>query len=153
MPASKKIKLAIAGAGMVTRHHLNAWAKLSQVEIVAICARHIENAQARAHEFNIPEAYDDVAQMLDQEEPDALDIATPPQVHAQQVELAAQRAVDVICQKPMRLDLEAAYQKSYDNAIAHFVECLESGEAFETDRLDNLKTLQLVSDAYDLAGL
>ncbi len=44
-------------------------------------------------------------------------------------------------------------QKSYDNAIAHFIASLESGEPFETDRLDNLKTLQLVSDAYELAGL
>jgi predicted dehydrogenase len=83
--ALKKFKVAIAGAGMVTRHHLNAWAKLSQVEIIAICARHLENAQARAEEFNIPRAYDDVAKMLDQEKPDALDIATPPDVHAEQV--------------------------------------------------------------------
>ena len=56
-------------------------------------------------------------------------------------------------EESIRLDLETAYQKSYDNAIAHFVDCLESGEPFETDRLDNLKSLQLVSDAYDLAGL
>jgi predicted dehydrogenase len=114
--------VAIAGAGMVIRHHLNAWAKLPQVEIVAICARHLKNAQARAAELNIPGAYDDVAEMLAEE-------------------------------KSISLDLEAAYQKSYDNAIAHFIGSLESGKPFETDRLDNLKTLQLVSDAYDLAGL
>jgi predicted dehydrogenase len=333
MPAFNKIKLAIAGAGMVTRYHLNAWAKLSRVEIVAICARHLESARARATEFNIPGTYDDVATMLDREKPDALDIATPPEVHARQVELAAQRDIDVLCQKPMcpdlaeamqlvarvgdrirfmvhenwrfrpqyrqaarwlaegkignirefhlsthssglvtrtaagrlfalerqpfladlkrliinellihhldtirflagplhvvaasaericpevigedkahirlaaasgaigtvsgnfcaagfpalptdrleligerasiifddnllkligdeqksmSLDLEVAYQQSYDNAIAHFVACLQSGKPFETDRLDNLKTLQLVSDAYNLAGL
>jgi predicted dehydrogenase len=56
-------------------------------------------------------------------------------------------------EKSISLDLEEAYQKSYDNAIAHFFDCLESGEPFETDRLDNLKSLQLVSDAYDLAKL
>ena len=50
-------------------------------------------------------------------------------------------------------DLQEAYQKSYDNAIAHFIGALESGKPFETDRLDNLETLRLVSDAYRFAGL
>ena len=49
-------------------------------------------------------------------------------------------------------DLDEVYQTSYDNAIAHFIKSLESGEPFETDRLDNLETLRLVSDAYRLAG-
>jgi predicted dehydrogenase len=56
-------------------------------------------------------------------------------------------------EETMNFDLQTAYQKSYDNAIAHFIDALESGAPFETDRLDNLKTLQLVSDAYELAGL
>jgi hypothetical protein len=51
------------------------------------------------------------------------------------------------------LRLEDAYQKSYDNAIAHFVEALGSGKPFETDRLDNLHTLRLVAQAYHHAGL
>jgi hypothetical protein len=56
-------------------------------------------------------------------------------------------------EKSISFNLEEAYQKSYDNAIAHFIDSLESGEPFETDRLDNLETLQLVSEAYRLAGL
>jgi predicted dehydrogenase len=56
-------------------------------------------------------------------------------------------------EETMNFDLQTACQKSYDNAIAHFIASLESGAPFETDRLDNLKTLQLVSDAYELAGL
>ena len=100
-----KIRVSIAGAGMVTRHHLQAWRKLPQVEVVAICARHLVNAKSRAAEFNIPAAYDDVAVMLDRETPDALDIATPPEVHRQQANLAADRRIDILCQKPMTPDL------------------------------------------------
>ncbi|CAB1063865.1 FIG00933601: hypothetical protein [Olavius sp. associated proteobacterium Delta 1] len=100
-----KIRVAIAGAGMVTRHHLRAWARLPQVEVVAICARHMKNAKARAAEFNIPTAYDDVAVMLDREKPDALDIATPPEVHRELANLAADRGIDILCQKPMTADL------------------------------------------------
>jgi D-apiose dehydrogenase len=105
MKKMTRIKVAIAGAGMVTRHHLRAWAKLPQVAVVAICARHLANAQLRAAEFNIPAAYDDVATMLDREKPEALDIATPTEVHRSQALMAADRGIDILCQKPMTPDL------------------------------------------------
>lgn len=101
MTGKTKIKVAIAGAGMVTQHHLRAWAKLPRVDVVAICARHMQNAETRAAEFEIPAAYDDVAAMLDREKPDALDIATPPEVHREQANMAAERGIDILCQKPM----------------------------------------------------
>ena len=107
---SKKFRVAIAGAGMVSRHHLNAWAKLPQVEVAAICARHLKNAQVRATEFDIPKAYDNTAAMLDAEKPDALDIATPPDVHAEHVKLAAERGVNVLCQKPMTPNFKESKQ-------------------------------------------
>ena len=105
MTGKTNIKVAIAGAGMVTRHHLQAWSKLPAVEVAAICARHLDHAQKRAAEFNLPAAYDDVAAMLDNEKPDVLDIATPPEVHRQQALMAADRGIDILCQKPMTPDL------------------------------------------------
>jgi len=332
MPKNK-LRIAIAGAGMVSRHHLMAWGKLPRVEVSAICARHLENAQKRAQEFAIPKAYADTAEMLEREKPDVLDIGAPPTAHAQLALMAAERGIHILCQKPMaptlpeaerlvadvgdrvrfmvhenwrfrphyrqaarwlsegkagpvrefhlssrssglvtrtaagrpyalerqpffaglkrfiilellvhhldtvrflvgpvvvvaarasristevagedaalitlqaqqgafgtvagnfsavglpplpkdrleiiseragivfeenelqltgersetlQFDPEATYQASYDNAIAHFVTCLRNGTAFETDRLDNLKTLWLVDEAYRLAGL
>ena len=56
-------------------------------------------------------------------------------------------------EETIRIDLTEAYQKSYDNAIAHFVEALRSGRPFETDCRDNLQTLKLVDEAYRKAGL
>jgi predicted dehydrogenase len=53
----------------------------------------------------------------------------------------------------VRFDFEEAYQRSYNNAIAHFVEALRTDRPFETDRLDNLMTLRLVEEAYRLAGI
>ena len=49
-----------------------------------------------------------------------------------------------------RLDLDANYSASYRGAINHFLQCLESGAAFETGPLDNLKTLDIVERAYEL---
>jgi len=48
-------------------------------------------------------------------------------------------------------DFERDYQASFDGAIGHFVDCLASGGAFETDVLDNLETLRLVDQAYAAA--
>lgn len=108
MPTTINYRVAIAGAGMVTRHHLQAWRKLPQVEVVALCARHVEHARARAAEFGVAAAYGDVAEMLDRERPDVLDIATPPDAHAQQARMAADRGVHILCQKPMTGDLAAS---------------------------------------------
>lgn len=51
-----------------------------------------------------------------------------------------------------RCDLTAGYQASFDNTIAHFVDCLESGSGFETDAIDNIETLKLVEQAYRAAA-
>jgi predicted dehydrogenase len=50
------------------------------------------------------------------------------------------------------VDLGSSYQLCFDAAIAHFVERLSSKEPFDTSPGDNLQTLQLVEDAYRLAG-
>jgi predicted dehydrogenase len=89
----------------VTRHHLRAWRKLPQVEVVALCARRVENARRRATEFGVAAAYGDAAEMLDRERPNVLDIATPPESHAEQARMAAERGIDILCQKPMTPDL------------------------------------------------
>jgi len=52
-----------------------------------------------------------------------------------------------------RFDNDQGYQASFDGVIAHFVDCLETGAAFETGPADNLETLRLVEHAYWAAGL
>jgi predicted dehydrogenase len=52
----------------------------------------------------------------------------------------------------LEYDLADCYQGSYDATIAHFVQAVLNGEAFETTPEDNLRTLRLVEDAYRLSG-
>jgi predicted dehydrogenase len=49
-------------------------------------------------------------------------------------------------------DLAVTYQQSYDAAIGHFVDCLQSGANFETGLADNLETLRIVESIYVMAG-
>jgi predicted dehydrogenase len=48
-------------------------------------------------------------------------------------------------------DPDAVYQGSYDAAIGHFVDGLDTGEAFDTAPDDNLRTLRLVEEIYRLS--
>ncbi len=50
-------------------------------------------------------------------------------------------------------DLTANYQACFTGAITDFVEGLRSGRPFQTDRLDNLRTLRLMEQIYRTAGV
>lgn len=96
------LRLALAGAGMISWHHLKSWQKLrGQVSVVAVCDPVIARAQDRAREFAIPAVFGDVDDMLSKESVDAIDIATPRESHAELVEIAARRGLAILCQKPL----------------------------------------------------
>jgi predicted dehydrogenase len=103
------LKVAIAGAGMISWFHLTAWRKLAdRVELVAVCDPDAKKAYARAEEFAIPKVFTDRDDMLSHEKIDALDIASPRETHAAWMEAAAAREIDVLCQKPLTPTLAEA---------------------------------------------
>lgn len=52
-----------------------------------------------------------------------------------------------------QVDLPGRYQECFDTAMRAFVDGLRTGQPFETDRLDNLKTLELMESVYRAAGV
>ncbi|HUN45676.1 MAG TPA: Gfo/Idh/MocA family oxidoreductase [Stellaceae bacterium] len=103
------VKVACAGAGMISWYHLTGWKKLgARVQLVAICDPDAGNAQRRADEFGIARVYADRDRMLAEEKIDALDVASPRETHADWVEAAAARGIDVLCQKPLTPTLAEA---------------------------------------------
>ena len=97
----KPLRIAFAGAGAISTFHLTGWRAMLNAQVVAICDPILDKARARAAEFDVPTVYADFATMLDQEQPDAVEIATPVGTHAPLVRLAAERSVHVSCQKPL----------------------------------------------------
>ena len=89
------------GAGYFSQFHYDAWARISDADLVALCDRDQSRAEAVAREFGVPKTYADVASMLDAEQPDFIDIITPPETHQSIVGLAAERGVHVLCQKAL----------------------------------------------------
>src|SRR5437773_8461597 len=99
---SKPLKVALAGAGMISWYHLVGWRNLGErVRVVAVADPDAASAAKRAGEFSIPKVYGDADAMFAAEAIDALDVASPRQTHAAWVDAAAARGIDVLCQKPM----------------------------------------------------
>jgi D-apiose dehydrogenase len=96
-----RLRVGMAGAGRITYNHLLAWRGLKNADVVAIADPLVERASGRSKEFDIPSVYDDVADMLDREDLDVLDIVSPKVRHAEHVRLAAEYNIDALCQKPL----------------------------------------------------
>ncbi len=106
---NQPLRIGLIGAGMVSRHHLMAWAEIAdQARVVAIADPSHDNAARRATEFGISQTYDDAEAMLAATELDAVDIAAPRELHAPLVRLAAKRRLPVLCQKPLAPNLQQA---------------------------------------------
>jgi len=103
-----ELRIALAGAGMVSRHHLIAWSRVPGARVIAVADPDRARAEARAAEFRIAEVFADVEAMLRAVRPDALDIAAPVGAHAGLCRLAATHGAAILCQKPLCPTLEEA---------------------------------------------
>jgi predicted dehydrogenase len=112
---NQPLRIGLIGAGMVSRHHLIAWADIpDRARVVAVADPSSEHATRRANEFGIPRIYADAEAMLATGGIDAIDIAAPREMHAPLVRLAATHKLPVLCQKPLAPTLEEAKALSAD---------------------------------------
>ena len=94
------------GAGYFARFQYEAWTRIPELEIAAVCDRSEDKARGMMQEFGIPRYYSDWRAMIDEEKPDFVDIITPPDTHEEICAHAAARGVHIISQKPLAPDLE-----------------------------------------------
>ena len=90
-----------AGTGYFSQFHYEAWARIPEIRLAALSSLDADTAAAVARDYEISRVYESVAEMLDREKPDLLDIITPPATHLKLVREAAARGIAVICQKPL----------------------------------------------------
>jgi D-apiose dehydrogenase len=99
---TETLRVALAGAGMISQHHLIAWSRQgNRAKVVAVADPDRAKAERRAADFGIPAVYADVAEMLTAEALDAIDIASPRETHAENIRHAVACGIDVLCQKPL----------------------------------------------------
>jgi predicted dehydrogenase len=105
---SVRLRVAVAGAGFASGLHLAGWRRLAHVDVVAICDPDESKARARAREFGIDRVFHSAEEMLDVTRPSALDVVSPMHTHVGLCMLAAERGIDVVCQKPLAPTLAEA---------------------------------------------
>lgn len=100
----KKLRVACLGAGYFSSFHIEAWARIQEVELAGIADRNMAKAGQTGYR-----AFESLAQLLDATSPDILDIITPPETHLDAIKRALDHGVRaIICQKPFCTALEEA---------------------------------------------
>lgn len=103
------LKAAVIGCGFFARNHVLGWNDIEDVEIVAVCDRDRDKAEAAAALLAVkPTVYTDAAQMLASENLDFIDLVTTMETHRELMALAAKHKLPAICQKPFAPEIEAA---------------------------------------------
>ncbi len=107
MNGDVKVRLALVGCGRIARTHVDAIAKVGDLDLVAVCDAVEARAQEMGDSVGVP-CYTDYAKMLREVECDAVTVATPSGLHPSHGIAAARAGKHVICEKPMAISLKAA---------------------------------------------
>ncbi|MFL6098091.1 MAG: Gfo/Idh/MocA family protein [Blastococcus sp.] len=100
------LRAAIVGCGTVAANHAMAYRATPGVDLVACCDLEPGKAVAFAARHGIEHAVDDVEAVLDLGA-DVLSVCTPHPTHEAMVLAAAARGVNVLCEKPIAVDLSS----------------------------------------------
>ena len=102
--SEKKIKWGFIGCGEVTKHKSGpAFQKVEGSEVIAVMSRDGAKAKAYAQERGIPKWYNDAQELIDDEDVNAIYIATPPSSHATYAIMAMKAGKPVYIEKQVNL--------------------------------------------------
>ena len=103
---NRKIRLGIVGCGRISQKHLEAINGFpDDFELVALCDTDQDVLISVRTNLGVA-TYQDIQEMLDTQELDAVVLSTPSGLHAEQAIAAARKGVNVISEKPMATRFE-----------------------------------------------
>jgi predicted dehydrogenase len=142
----KRLKWGLIGCGdIATRRVAPALCDLDNSELVAVSRANFEQAEAFAKRFCARRWHKDWQELVSDTEVEAVYIATPVHLHAEQAIAAAEAGKHVLCEKPMALNvgecdemiaacrannvhLGVAYYRHFYPVVERIKAILESGE-------------------------
>ena len=95
------MKVCLAGHGAFGIKHLEAMAKIPDIEVISLAGSNKASASEVAKQWKIPHATDDLAESLALPGLDAVILTTPTQMHAAQGELCMRAGKHVMIEIPM----------------------------------------------------
>src|SRR5262245_54245537 len=101
----KKVRWGLVGCGDISSKRVApALRDLAECELVAVNRARAELAQQFAEEFGAKRWHSDWRELIADDEVDAVYIATPVYLHAEQTIAAAEAGKSVLCEKPMAMN-------------------------------------------------
>ncbi|HTE11406.1 MAG TPA: Gfo/Idh/MocA family oxidoreductase, partial [Chitinophagaceae bacterium] len=100
----KIYKWGIIGPGKIAQKFAAALALVPNATLHAVASRDIEKARQFAGTYKAPVFYDNYEALADNDETDAVYIATPHSFHHAHVLLCLQKKKAVLCEKPMSVN-------------------------------------------------
>ena len=107
MKDKKVLRVALVGCGRVaTLHHMPVYRRLKTVHVTAVSDVNAKVCEAFAKSFKIGKCYQDVREMMAQEDFDLVDICTPPATHYSLAREAIERGFNILVEKPATLQFD-----------------------------------------------
>jgi predicted dehydrogenase len=142
----RKLGVGVLGVGeMGKRHAENIRRLVPEARLVAVADAAADRARQVAAELEIENSYGSLEALLECKDLDAVLIATPDKFHAQAIGIAARSSKDILCEKPLALNiadaraaleavskaqvrLQIGFMRRYDPAYAAAMKRIEGGE-------------------------
>ncbi len=129
----EKIGIGIIGSRFAADLHAHALSRIrgSKCEIVAVCSRTEESAEAFARKFNVPHVYTDHRALLDRKNIHLVDLVLTTNLHHSMAIDAANAGKHIICEKPLTgcfveasaMTRQAMFDQAMKNANAVLEAC------------------------------
>ena len=104
--SASMVRIGIAGVGRMGRHHAaNLAQRVTGAELVAACSPVADELAWARDTLGVANGYGDYAQLLAHPGLDAVFLATPTTLHADQMVAAIQAGKHVFSEKPLALNL------------------------------------------------
>ena len=103
---SGKVRIGIIGCGTIGSVHANAYAKVEEAEVVALCDLLPDRLKEKAELHKVARTYVDYKELLADPEIDAVSICVPNDMHAPIAIDAFAAGKHVLLEKPMTLSAE-----------------------------------------------
>ena len=150
----KKIRFGVVGTNNITDWVIAGGRQDERFELTAVCSRTQERAKEFAAKHGIPHTFTSLEEMASSPLIDAVYIATPNYVHAEQSILCMNHGKHVLCEKPfasnskeVRLMIEAA-KKNKVTLMEAMISTLNPNFAIAKERMKDLGTIRRYFASY-----
>ncbi|MQF84229.1 MAG: Gfo/Idh/MocA family oxidoreductase [SAR202 cluster bacterium] len=106
----KKYKTAIVGCGGIGHAHMEGYEKIDEIDVIACCDTVPSAVEYYKKEFNIPNGYTDIEEMLEKSQPEIVSVCVWHLLHDEiTIKLSESPHVKgIICEKPMAIGIDKA---------------------------------------------